>query len=1112
MWTQSLGALNDNVFRTVLKLIITAKFVSAASGATFLSLAQGLYVLPFILLSGYAGQFADKYSKTYVLKSAKLAEIVVALFALFFFWLENVWGLFFAIFLMGLHSTFFSPPKYGILPEILTDDELSKGNGYLEFWTFISIVLGIVFGGLIKSFSGEHEYLMPGYIICALAVAGYLTSLRIRSLPAHDPTLRFENNPFKNTLSAYRAVSKNRGLTLSLWAMSYFWFLATVFDLLIYMYAKRHLELSDLGTSILLTALMLGIGFGSIIAGKVSEGKVELGLVPIGGVGMGLSCLALQFTSFSTLLTSAFLILLGISSGFFIVPLNAFYQRESPEDQRGRFLALTNFTSFSAMALATVLVAILADGVGLEPKTIFLIVGFLTLYQAYFVTKELPNALVRCINWIVTNLIYRIKVYGSENVPSSGGVLLVSNHISYIDALLVQATVKRPVRFLMFKPIFENRFIRPVAEAVSAIPITAGSGGSRAAIAEARASLERGEVVCIFAEGSISRIGQLLPFKTGLERIMADLNAPIVPVYLDQLWGSIFSFRGGKFFKKIPKELPYPVSVIFGDPLPSETPANQVRTRVQELSSVAFTKRKSIHKLLHSAFLDQAKRTPLRLAIKDPLQKDLRFVEVLAGVLLLQKNFRLRFKAREKVGVLLPPGAAGVLSNLTLLSIGAIPVNLNHTAGKEALSKMYARAEIETVLTSFRYLERIGIEKDTKMLPVESFGFEKWERYLAIATASLLPAVVLRKLFFSPKVGSDDIATVMFSSGSTGEPKGVLLSHSNISSNCEAIFELLELSDSDKILGSLPLFHSFGFTGTMMLPLLGGIPVVFSPNPLDASQIVRVISKERISLLITTPTFLQLYARKADAEDFSSLKYIVVGAEKLRDSLRGSFEEKFSKIILEGYGCTELSPVALVNVPDFIEEGQKQVGNKSGTVGRPLPGVAIKIVDPETFIEVPSGNSGMLLVKGPNVMRGYLGDPEKSSEVIRDGYYLTGDIASVDDEGFVVIEDRLSRFAKIGGEMVPHLKIEEELHEAIGATEQVLAVTSIPDDKRGERIVVLSTVVLDLPEVQRKLKAKGLPNLWIPESFKKIEQLPILGTGKLDLRRLKELAQSPDCD
>jgi acyl-[acyl-carrier-protein]-phospholipid O-acyltransferase/long-chain-fatty-acid--[acyl-carrier-protein] ligase len=617
--------------------------------------------------------------------------------------------------------------------------------------------------------------------------------------------------------------------------------------------------------------------------------------------------------------------------------------------------------------------------------------------------------------------------------------------------------------------------------------------------------------VCIFAEGAISRIGQLLSFRPGLERIMKDSPAPIIPMYLDQLWGSIFSFKEGRFFWKLPKEIPYPVTVNIGAPILSNTPAQRVRRRIQELSADAFARRPFRYQLLHLGFLSQCKKTPFRRAIADSLGQDLSYSQLLTAVLLLRKRLIGSFERGERVGVLLPPSAAGAMANLSILALGAVPVNLNHTASKESFERMLEKAGIKKILTAESYREKIGLEEMPQMIRVESLlrGSSGVEKALTLTQAIFLPQFLLRKMYFDARTTRDDLCTVMFSSGTTGDPKGVMLTHGNICSNIESIYELLQLRRGDVILGSLPLFHSFGFTGTLFLPLLGGIPVIYHPNPVDAQQVTKLIRNYRASMLLTTPTFLQLYARKAKKEDLASLRYLVVGAEKLREAQRVSFEEKFGICPLEGYGCTELSPVAFVNVPDFGDGKGKQLGNKPGTVGQPIPGVTVKIVHPDTLEEMPDNEAGLLLVKGPNVMKGYLNDEKKTAEVLRDGYYVTGDIALIDDDGFITIKDRLSRFSKIGGEMVPHIKIEDELHAIIQSDEQVLAVTAVEDEKKGERLIVLTTVEFERGDVLARLGEKGLPNLWIPkaEDILKVDALPVLGTGKLDLKGLKELAK-----
>jgi acyl-[acyl-carrier-protein]-phospholipid O-acyltransferase/long-chain-fatty-acid--[acyl-carrier-protein] ligase len=378
--------------------------------------------------------------------------------------------------------------------------------------------------------------------------------------------------------------------------------------------------------------------------------------------------------------------------------------------------------------------------------------------------------------------------------------------------------------------------------------------------------------------------------------------------------------------------------------------------------------------------------------------------------------------------------------------------------------------------------------------------------------AWLLPVGLLeRALGREKKVELDDLATVIFSSGSTGEPKGVMLSHFNIGSNIQQLEQIFGFDRHDRMLGILPFFHSFGFTGTLCLPAALGIGVVYHPNPLDAKAVGQLVNEHAITFLLATPTFLQLYTRTCAPEQFGSLRVVMTGAEKLPDRLSAAFEEQFGIRPVEGYGCTECAPAVAVNTHDFRSAGFRQIGVKRGKIGHPVPGMCVRIVEPQTGEPLPVGQAGLLLVRGPNVMQGYLGRPEKSAEVLRDGWYVTGDIAAMDEDGFLQITDRLSRFSKIGGEMVPHIKVEEKLHELAGATEQVFVVTGVPDEKKGERLLVLHKLGQDqLQSCLEKLAQCDLPNLWKPrpDQFFRIEALPYLGTGKLDLRKVREIALS----
>jgi len=592
---------------------------------------------------------------------------------------------------------------------------------------------------------------------------------------------------------------------------------------------------------------------------------------------------------------------------------------------------------------------------------------------------------------------------------------------------------------------------------------------------------------------------------------MKGVDAPIVPVNLDGVWGSIFSFERGRFLWKLPRTIPYPVTVSFGKPLPATATPFEVRRAVQELQTEAYSHRKRRLRTLHRSLIRTAHRHPFRFAMGDMRRPRMNWGSALLSAIFLARRLRAIWAGQEMVGILLPPSVPGALVNFAATLSGKVPVNLNYTSSDEALASCAAQCNLQTVITTKQLLDRIPLKVPGKTVLLEEVAANPGlgERIAALVFWFLPGSWLERALSGQPARQLDDLATIIFSSGSTGDPKGVMLTHYNIASNIEQMGQTFMFDRRDALLGVLPFFHSFGFTVTLWLPPVLGVSVVYHPSPLDLAAISELVRDYRVTFLMATPTFLQAYMRRCSPEDFGSLEFVLVGAEKLPERVAVAFEDRFGIRPLEGYGATECSPVVAVNTKDFRAPGFRQVGAKRGSIGQPLPGISVRIVDPETQEPVSVGTPGLLVVRGPNVMLGYLGKPEKTKEVLRDGWYITGDIAAQDEDGFLTITDRLSRFSKIGGEMVPHVKIEERLHEIAGVTEQTFVVTGVPDEKKGERLVVLHLLKQEaLKIVLQKLPEAGLPNLWLPRSnqFFFVEELPHLGTGKLDLRRVRELA------
>ncbi len=765
----------------------------------------------------------------------------------------------------------------------------------------------------------------------------------------------------------------------------------------------------------------------------------------------------------------------------------------------------------ASMLLATVLETVL-DYAWVWGSALLILALAVGVFHYFF--------LVRVPLWLIVHTFYRLRVHGLEHVPATGPALLVSNHISWIDAIVILAAQRRKVRFVIWAPFLGVPVLRVLLRIARVIPIDSRSG-PRAIIQSLRAAsdaLAKGEVVCIFAEGGITHTGFLLPFQRGFEQIVKRSPVPIVPVCVDHVWGSIFSYQGGAFFWKLPQHLPYVVHVNFGAPLPPTADAFTVHQTIQQLSCESAKRRSPQRKPVHRQFVRMAVRHPLRPCLVDPSNTAhplLKYGEVLAGVKMLRRRLKPLLGDDAMVGVWMPPSAGGAIANIVLACLGKASVNLNYTSTPAIIQSAIRQCNIRRVLTSRLFTHKMPLDPGpgVELVYLEDFrkGISNWERYRTMAGVYLLPGWIHEYWLLGLGGHSvDDLLTIIFSSGSTGDPKGVMLTHGNIAANAESVIQAIDPKPQDRLLGILPFFHSFGYTVTLWLPLQVGASLVYHVNPLQAREIGEQCRKYQCTIFLSTPTFLRSYLRRCEPADFASLRILVCGAEKLPPPLAKEFKDKFNVQPLEGYGCTELSPVATVNVPDWQQGSQRQIGNKPGTIGQPLPGVAARIVHRETRQPVPPNQEGLLLICGANVMKGYLGRDDQTQQKVVDGWYITGDLARMDEDGFITITGREERFAKVGGEMVPLEKVEEELHEILGSNDKLCAVTAIPDTRKGERLVVLHLPLADMTaqDLWKRLNERGLPNLFVPgpRDFIQVPELPILGSGKLDLKKCKERA------
>jgi acyl-[acyl-carrier-protein]-phospholipid O-acyltransferase/long-chain-fatty-acid--[acyl-carrier-protein] ligase len=1115
--TQFQGAYSDNILRNLLLSMIVGMGLAGNERSSFVSLVTFLFSMPFVLFSMTGGWLADRFSKRRVTLWTKAMEIGAMTIATAGLALHSQPITLVALGLVATQAALFGPSKYGLLPELLPAKRLSWGNGVIELGTFLAIIIGTITGAsMAEHFHGQEVY--AGYFLLTLAVIGFFTSLGIDRVPAAAPEKKYQINFLGDLWQQINLMRRDKALFLAVLGNTYFWFLGSLLFSTIVVYGPDVLHVGQAKTGYLNAGLAIGIGIGSMIAGLVSGNKIEYGLIPLGSIGMTATGLALGGMHFGLVGSGVLLALLGFWAGFFAVPVNALIQHRPAETDKGGIIAAANLLSFVGIAISSGVYFVFTAFIHLNPRGVIVAASIITGLGTVYVLLLLPEWFGRLVLFFLTHTVYRVKVLGRDNFPDKTGALLVCNHMSFVDVLLLIASTDRPIRFLMYKGIYDKKWLKPFARAMKAIPISSEQRPREMirSLRTASDALRDDEIVCIFAEGQITRTGQLLPFRRGLERIMKDVAVPIIPVNLDGVWGSIFSFARGRFLWKIPRHIPYPVTVSFGKTMPPASTAIEVRRAVQELQAEAFQQRKRRMKTLDRAFIHTARRYPLRFMMADGKTPKVSFISALVMAIYIARRLRPQIGERQMIGLLLPPSVGGALTNYALMMMVRIPVNLNYTASSEVIASCASQCDVDVVITSKAFVERFPkLEIPGRALFLEDAlqAPRIAEKLISLALAWLAPQGLLYKALGAkrnaPKSAMDNLATVIFSSGSTGDPKGVMLTHFNITSNIEQVSQVFMLGGRDKILGILPFFHSFGFMAALWMPAVNGIGVVYHPNPLDAQVIGELVGKYRVTFLIATPTFLQAYIKRCSPENFGSLQYVLVGAEKLPERVALAFEDIFGIRPLEGYGCTECSPVVTVNSRDFRAPGFRQVGARRGRIGHPLPGVSVKVVDLDSGEPVAPGTPGMLLVKGPNVMKGYLGRPEKTAEVLRDGWYTTGDVAMMEEDGFLTITDRLSRFSKIGGEMVPHIKIEDKLHELAGVTEQVFAVTALPDEKKGERIVVIYT----LPEpkvapILEKFAQCDLPALWKPRSnlFFHVDSLPVLGTGKIDLRGAKALA------
>ena len=1121
--TNLLGVFNDNIFKTALLVLASYTIYSAAPDKAALlgTVATGVFVLPFFLVSALAGQLADSWDRTRLVRLVKLAEVAIMALGLLGFWTQSIGVLLCALFLMGVHSSVYGPLKYAILPRQLRPGEILGATGVMEAGGFVAILAGQLAAGTVQPWEA-------GVIACALAGVGLAASLLILPSPGAASSARVELNVPAVSWRLVRNAMAIRPVWSAILAIAWFYALGAVLLGELIPLVKGVLHAGQDVAVLFLTLFSVGVALGSLLVNRLLKGEVSARFVPASALLLGVFLLDLAFAvggfrpaaqdvgiagfvaSFSAWRILFDLAAMALSGGVFVIPLYAVLQKDSPDQERSRILAANNIVTAGLTVVAILMAAgLLKLGVGIAGLIAAMGLSALAVAVAACLgappkllrtlAQTLPRALVRAL----LRLLYRVEVSGLEHAPKPGqGAVVVCNHVSYLDGLLIGAFLPGRPSFALHTAIYKVWWMQPILPFFDAFPVDVTNPlAAKAMIAAVR----EGRTVVMFPEGRITVTGALMKVFAGPAMVADKTGAPIIPLRIDGPQYTAFSHLKGKLrLRALPK---IRLSVLAPrrlelDAEPSfrkrrALAAEQLYATMSEMTFATTDTDRTLYQALLDARTVHGRKAP---AVEDVQRKPLSFDKLLIGARVLGNALCEGTAEGEAVGVMLPNVNPAIATFFALQRYGRVCAMLNYTAGPANLQAACDEAEIATVVSSHAFVEQAKLEavvarledSGRRMVWLEEVaeGIGTWTRLGGLIAERTAGRLERRRR------DADTPAVILFTSGSEGAPKAVVLSSRNILANIAQVAARVDFNPTDRVLNALPIFHSFGLTGATLLPILSGVRTLLYPNPLHYATVTAFAYDANATILFGSDTFLAGYAKVAQPYDFRSVRYIFAGAEAVKPETRAVYYDKFGLRLLEGYGATECAPVIAVNTPMHF---------KAGSVGQLLPGMEHRL-EPVEGIEA----GGRLVVRGPNVMAGYYrAEAPGVLEPPRDGWYDTGDIVEIDEGGFVMIRGRAKRFAKIGGEMVSLGAVEGYARALWPDAEH--AVVARPDPRKGEALVLFTTRQgADARGLQAWARDHGVAELFLPREVKVVDALPLLGTGKPDYVKMNAQARRPE--